>query len=1476
MAHIHFLDFEIHLRDKDRVLALQANPPGETSTMPNGQKAIIRAPLTGAAIEFGNSDNGGVPIPLIKVGGTIPTSGPYLTSSWWMMADPYVPVANQPLDAATFVLKQGGWFGIPVLFPDSIRYYWRGSFVYDPPLDDQDPDVGGLRSQIMRRRWVDPGPGNMFGNREDTGTSEMSRAAGRWPDTFGFAVSGQNFTRQQRLGEYQTTTPATSDARRSWERLYIRLRQAGAGDEFWRSSGGASTHGARLDISPTGQIVAYNHGAATTIMGTSEALEVGKWYKLDILLSYADGGAGYGSEDFNPGGAYPGARFRLFLNNVEVMNVVPPAVGLGSVGFHVLSQIGTSVANSTMMLDIGFWMNARHPDALNGIDFLNGSKPVLLRGDSFSGDHDGAAWPGSVQVLAQVPHKLNSLAPVSAEHLVSTTNAGRMAIVTDAARIFQAPGAIGVVAFTVCHYGHGNLNGQLGYRLAAGADVLKVMGADGSDGVIAESIGTQTFPSRSRMMWNPSHGELPPDPATILPVELLRIKGADANTSRTYQLQAVAELIGTFGNEDYPGTFSEELKQPIVLRGVHNAPFPRTAWAQGTAPPISNVTIKTGTYVGTGTDQTLTFKSPFNFIWIRSTAGNPRGARWWASMQGPTSAGAKNPYGWMIPRIEMDPNFVTPVAEDAASFQSILRLAGTDAEVNANGVTYCYTSVMDPGMRFMLASAMWHIAAAQPKVANLIVPSFAPLFAFLLDQRFGVYNNDAFFVKGPGNAGTEIVSAGGALTAAGLAFGIGDVTHHTGLGAENFKHIAALYFRRDDGSGHAGVVRVFGMGSYVGNGVATRDITVIPISERRPVFIVVVPSNTQPGYYRDCQMPTTESRDLVDDGAVSNTAITAGMLNGFVVGSTLNTNAVTYHYFVIWGGDVAGNGGMSQCGEFDPVPPDKPPCIREEGEFDELADPGGCDPGGPDPPVPPGPPEPPGEPPGNPGGGGCDDIASDLTTECRCHTERLANLALQRIGISQAIVDLSTDNTEPAANVRLAYARCLRTVLHDRPWPFATRVAQLTLLTGSPTAPANSDWMYAYQQPADCIFERRIVPYPRTVGELAGGDPTPPPFRLSFDNTSAIRRILTNQANARLEYTARPECSAGRGDALFFDALAWKLAEQIAAPLTRMPEQVKFCGEMYLQCLAKFDEIINLGNAGPRVTLDPDGLDTATGAQTSNIGVVNRALIRIGARSIANLGTEQSREADLARSIFEEELRGVLRDYPWSFATGYLEGLELVRGPRTSSTVNVQVWSATAQYVEGDTVEDSGTTYYALQASTGIGPPSALYWTTTPTRDANDDWGYAWRLPVLYVMVRRIVTPSRRRAEVNPEEYRTATDLNGPLVYTNIDDPTLEVTMRIPSVVRKGDALFRDAFAWRLAACLAPSLATVDPDVPEQLGRGQRTTPKERKPIEAQLRARAATYAWQQYYLTIEKARIADAREQQQEDGPDAPWITGR
>ena len=28
--------------------------------------------------------------------------------------------------------------------------------------------------------------------------------------------------------------------------------------------------------------------------------------------------------------------------------------------------------------------------------------------------------------------------------------------------------------------------------------------------------------------------------------------------------------------------------------------------------------------------------------------------------------------------------------------------------------------------------------------------------------------------------------------------------------------------------------------------------------------------------------------------------------------------------------------------------------------------------------------------------------------------------------------------------------------------------------------------------------------------------------------------------------------------------------------------------------------------------------------------------------------------------------------------------------------------------------------------------------------------------------------------------------------------------------------------------------------------------------------------------IAIEKARIADAREQQQEDGPDAPWITGR
>lgn len=671
-------------------------------------------------------------------------------------------------------------------------------------------------------------------------------------------------------------------------------------------------------------------------------------------------------------------------------------------------------------------------------------------------------------------------------------------------------------------------------------------------------------------------------------------------------------------------------------------------------------------------------------------------------------------------------------------------------------------------------------------------------------------------------------------------------------------------------------------------------------------------------------MPATEAY-AVHSGVISNTAITGAAINQFTVGATLNGNGVTYHYMIIWGKETAGNGGMSECGEIWPVDPDPPKCIRIYDPVTKtwIEPPGGCDPGDPEPPDTP--PDDPGggNPPGNPGGG-ADDMGTDLASVCKPFTTRLANIALAKIGISRRVVNLANtaavawvstrhyeiadavtvgattyycilahvnktppnatywstvlpavDSTVEAEQVRLHWAHAVKQTLRDFPWPFATRHAALALVSGTATVPYNRDWRYVYRQPSDCVFERRIA-----VIRSGAVDPTPPPFALTFDSTGAL--IATHEVSPILEYTARPECTASQGDPLFVEAFTWKLAQLMAPALSKMQDREKFCKDAYEECVfVKAPAVLKPGNPGMRPTTTPDTLTTH---QAANVAAVNRGLVRIGARTIANMLSEQSREAEAVRLIFEAELRSTLRDYAWPFCTAYAKELELVRGPLYDDVV-LGAWSSTITYEEGDLVKVGTTAYRALRQTIGDDPilvASASDWDAEPfdDEDANPDWVYAYRVPASCVAVRRIVQPGVKRGfDPDPPAFRMGHDSRGALLFTNEENPTIEYTDRIAGVVYFADDLFRDAFAWRMAAALAPSIAQTDLAIPEQHGRGPEQRPKERKPTEAQLRERVALYAMQQYRLAINKAQASAGNEQQPQDRDgfgDAEWIRGR
>ena len=131
---------------------------------------------------------------------------------------------------------------------------------------------------------------------------------------------------------------------------------------------------------------------------------------------------------------------------------------------------------------------------------------------------------------------------------------------------------------------------------------------------------------------------------------------------------------------------------------------------------------------------------------------------------------------------------------------------------------------------------------------------------------------------------------------------------------------------------------------------------------------------------------------------------------------------------------------------------------------------------------------------------------------------------------------------------------------------------------------------------------------------------------------------------------------------LFREALICRVAAALAPPLSRIEGKVQTSVQAYELAVEKARLILTPGKPGSVVPVV--AVDTIAAHIAANVAVVNRGLVRIGARQISSF-TEQAREAVAANSIFEEELRSCLRDFPWAFATAYASPLVLVAGTVT-------------------------------------------------------------------------------------------------------------------------------------------------------------------------------------------------------------------
>lgn len=167
---------------------------------------------------------------------------------------------------------------------------------------------------------------------------------------------------------------------------------------------------------------------------------------------------------------------------------------------------------------------------------------------------------------------------------------------------------------------------------------------------------------------------------------------------------------------------------------------------------------------------------------------------------------------------------------------------------------------------------------------------------------------------------------------------------------------------------------------------------------------------------------------------------------------------------------------------------------------------------------------------------------------------QVCNLALGRIGIDLFIEDIEDRNARAIA-CKQYFEGVRQSVLSDFPWNFATKAVQLAAV--DITVPG---WSVAYRYPADCITLRHVTP-------ASGGRFQPPPlwaqaeaeravmiqgearFRVMMDPvTPEARVILTDLEEAWGWYTADVP-SPSLWPRLFVEALAWKLAAELAGPL---------------------------------------------------------------------------------------------------------------------------------------------------------------------------------------------------------------------------------------------------------------------------------------------------------------------------------------
>lgn len=161
----------------------------------------------------------------------------------------------------------------------------------------------------------------------------------------------------------------------------------------------------------------------------------------------------------------------------------------------------------------------------------------------------------------------------------------------------------------------------------------------------------------------------------------------------------------------------------------------------------------------------------------------------------------------------------------------------------------------------------------------------------------------------------------------------------------------------------------------------------------------------------------------------------------------------------------------------------------------------------------------------------------------------ICNIALAHI--RAATINSLDEASEAARKCKLVYDNCLESTLRVFPWNFAMKINLLAL-----TEETMPGWLYIYQYPADCLHVRRIF-------DIATVDSYKPnKYRIVSALNTEERRICCNLAQAYIEYTSK-KIDSEVYDTEFADALSWRLAAELAQPLTADKSLAQYCEQKY-------------------------------------------------------------------------------------------------------------------------------------------------------------------------------------------------------------------------------------------------------------------------------------------------------------------------